>query len=117
MSEIGLQEAGAFLKTAGDTIRALVKLSQDQKARLEEYEKIARVEKIARQMEEKGLSPEMDFEEKLAALSQAADLDVQEAAVKMATPQGFDLGGPSDQPGAGMSGLEHFIIHGDDPTE
>ena len=117
MSEIGLQEAGAFLKTAGETIRALVQQNRDQKEKLAEYEKTARVESIARQMEDKGLSPEMSFEEKLAALTQAGDLDVAEAAVKMATPQGFSLGGPSDQPGVGADALTHFIIHGDDPNE
>jgi hypothetical protein len=117
MSEIGLQEAGAFLKTAGETIRALVKLSREQKAKLDELEKNARVEQIARVMEDKGLSPDLTFEEKLAALSQADDLDVQEAAVKMATPQGFYLGEPGEQPGSGMDALTHFIVNGEDPTE
>lgn len=51
------------------------------------YEKRNRAEKIAAQMEEKGLNSGTDLQEKIAELMQRDNLDIVEEAVGMAAPQ------------------------------
>lgn len=70
-------------------------------------------------MESKGLGQDMNFEEKVASIAKAQNLDVTEEAVKLAAPQGQLLAGLSDQPGngGGPSAFESFIMTGEVPNE
>jgi hypothetical protein len=112
--KISSKDAAALLKQAGAAIRTLHEKNQELKEKLATRNREDRVEKIAREMEEKGLSPELDLDEKVASLQKAQNLDVTEEAVKMAAPQGahFDL---SEEPGQGQHPFETYIVTGEDP--
>lgn len=117
-TELGIREAQALLKQAGATIRALHEENTDLREKVASNERDARITKIATEMEEKGLMPDLTFEEKVAGLRASKDLEVKEEAIKMAAPQGLDLGSLSEQPGGSDgSGFESYIITGDDPSE
>lgn len=116
MQKISSQDAASLLKQAGAAIRYLTKERSVLRTKVAQFEKQGRVEKIAREMEEKGLSSDLDYEQKVAALSNVPNLDVTEEAIKLAAPQGNLLGGLGDQPSGGMSAFEHFIMTGEDPN-
>ena len=111
--KISSQDAAALLKQAGAAIRVLGKKNQELKTKLATQERGARVIKLARDMEEKGLSPEMSLPEKVAQLQKAQNLDVTEEAVKLAAPQGLNLGAVSDTPGTGEHPFVTFIQTGE----
>lgn len=117
MQKISSQDAASLLKQAGAAIRTLSKERSDLQQKVASFEKKGRMEKIARDMEEKGLSPDLSFEQKLAALEKAPDLRVTEEAIKLAAPQGQGFGSLSDQPSGTSSPFEHFIMTGEDPSE
>lgn len=117
MKKISSQDAASLLKQAGATIRTLSKERSELREKIASYEKRERMEKIARDMEEKGLSTDLNFEQKLAALEKAPDLRVTEEAIKLAAPQGRGFGSLSDQPSGATSSFEHFIMTGEDPSE
>lgn len=116
MHKISSQDAASLLKQAGAAIRTLTKERSDLMSKIASFEKRGRMEKIARDMEEKGLSGDLSFEQKLAALEKAPNLDVTEEAVKLAAPQGHGFGSLSDQPSGTASPFEHFIMTGEDPS-
>lgn len=117
MQKISSNDAASLLKQAGAAIRNLTQERSALLAKVAGYEKGQRVEKIARDMEDKGLNNDLDFEEKIAALKQAQNLDVTEEAVKLAAPQGSIIGNPDEhQPGGGVHAFEHFIMTGEDPS-
>jgi len=113
MQKISSKDAAALLKQAGAAIRTLNAENQKLQEKLATQEKDARVVKIARDMEEKGLSPELDLTAKVAQLRKAENLDVTEEAVKLAAPQGLNLGDVSDTPGTGEHPFVTFIQTGD----
>jgi hypothetical protein len=113
MQKISSNDAAALLKQAGAAIRTLSKQNQELKDKLAAQERDARVVKIAREMEEKGLSPELDLTQKVAQLRKANNLDVTEEAVKLAAPQGVSLGDVSDTPGTGEHPFVTFIQTGE----
>lgn len=118
MQKISSQDAASLLKQAGAAIRTLTKERSDLQVKIASFEKKERMEKIARDMEEKGLSPDLTFEQKVAALEKAPDLRVTEEAIKLAAPQGHGFGSLSDdQPSGSTSPFEHFIMTGEDPSE
>lgn len=86
-------------------------------AKLSEYEKADRIEKIARTMDEKGVDPGSSFEEKVERIKEAADrgrsLDVIEEAVEMTAPNG-DLGklAGAEKPGNGADPLTAYLLGG-----
>jgi hypothetical protein len=57
------------------------------KTKVAAYEKQQRAEKIAADMESKGLNPEVSFATKVAEILRKDNLDVLEEAVGMAAPQ------------------------------
>jgi uncharacterized ferredoxin-like protein len=117
MNKISSQDAASLLKQAGAAIRTLSKERSELQMKIASFEKRERMEKIARDMEEKGLSGDLSFEQKLAALEKAPSLDVTEEAIKLAAPQGRGFGSLSDQPTGTTSSFEHFIMTGEDPSE
>lgn len=118
MNKISSIEAAGLLKTASQTIRGLVTENQGLREKVAVLEHEDRVEKIARQMEGKGLMGELSFEQKVAKLREARNLDVTEEAVKLAAPGGHELVGQTadeQHPGAASSAFEAFIMTGDTP--
>lgn len=117
MHKISSNDAASLLKQAGAAIRTLTQERDHLLEKVSSFERGQRVEKIAREMEDKGLNNDLDYEQKVAALARAQNLDVTEEAVKLAAPQGHILGGPDDdQPGGGVHAFEHFIMTGEDPS-
>lgn len=116
MEKISSKEAQALLKTAATALRKLqaenVQLREKQASRAMED----RIVKVAKDMEDKDLSPELNFDEKVAALRES-NLDVAEQATQWATPQGVKLASTGELPGAANSeqALSMFIMTGDSP--
>jgi hypothetical protein len=117
MNKISSHDAASLLKQAGAAIRTLKQERNDLTQKVASFEKRERMEKIARDMEEKGLSTELTFEQKVAALDKAPNLAVTEEAIKLAAPQGHGFGVISDQPSGSTSPFEHFIMTGEDPSQ
>jgi len=117
MKKISTQDAASLLKQAGAAIEALTSERNTLSEKVASYEKKGRMEKIARDMEEKGLSTDLTFEQKVAALEVVPSLDVTEEAIKLAAPQGRIFGNPDELAGSGsLSSFEQFIISGEDPA-
>jgi len=115
MNKISSKDASTLLKQAGTAIRSLAKERDGLREKVASYEKQDRVVKIARDMEDKGLQNELSYEEKVAALHKAENLQVTEEAVKLAAPQNQILARLSDEPGEGASSaFEQFIMTGDE---
>jgi hypothetical protein len=87
MGKIGKVQIGQMMKVAAHSIRLLSEENQRLREKVAQFEHRARVEKVASLMEEKGLQPELSFEEKVAVLSQKDNLDVIEEAVNLSAPQ------------------------------
>ena len=117
MEKISSRDAQALLKKAAASIRTLVQNNEDLRTKLASAQREERIRKIASDMEQRKLNHEASFEEKVAALRNSKNLDVVEEAVKLASPQGFQLGEVSDVPGAGDSAtaLTTFIMTGEAP--
>ena len=85
-------------------------------ARVVEFEKAERIEKIARSMEEKGIDIGTSFEDKVERVKTAAakgrSLDVIAEAVDMSAPNGELAKLAEEQHGNGGSELEAFILGG-----
>lgn len=115
MQKISSIEAAGLLKSAGATIRALVEQNQQLTQKVASHALDERVGKVAKAMEDKGLLAEKSFEEKVALLKKANNLDVTEEAVKIAAPGGDLFGRVADegQMSQGVSAFEQFILTGD----
>jgi uncharacterized protein YacL len=117
MQKVSSRDAAALLKQAGAAIRSLVKEKSQLQVKLAAQIRDQRVVKIAREMEEKGLSSEYNLAEKVAHLRKAPNLDVTEQAVKLAAPQGRAFGVVSEVPGNGQHAFESFILTGETENE
>ena len=120
MNKISSNDAASILKQAGAAIRELTSERDQALAKVAAYEKNQRVLKIAKDMEDKGLSSDLSFEEKVAAIDKSQSLDVTEEAVKLAAPQSQLFGHAEDRPSSGGdsgSALETYILSGEDPTD
>ena len=87
MDKISNVQLGQMMKVAASSIRTLSEENQQLKEKVAQFEHQVHVEKVASLMEEKGLQPELSFDEKVAALSQKDNLDVIEEAVGLSAPQ------------------------------
>ena len=87
MRKISSVEVGEMMKLAAGNLRALSEENQELRTKVAAYEKRDRAEKVASAMEEKGLEPELSFEEKVEGLLRREDLEVVEQAVGMSAPQ------------------------------
>jgi hypothetical protein len=114
MNKISSQDVQALLKTAAMTVRVQDEEIVSLREKVASFEKKDRMVKIAREMEEKGLHAELNFDEKLAHLREAQDLSITEEAVKMASPQHGVLGSVSDKPGSGgLHPFEQYLSTGE----
>lgn len=87
MEKISHAQLGQMFKTAADTIRTFSEENQQLKEKVAAFEKKERAEKIALAMEEKGLQPELTYQDKVAGLLRRENLDVVEEAVGFSAPQ------------------------------
>ena len=119
MNKISSNDAASILKQAGATIRKVTTERDEALAKVASYEKDQRVVKIAKEMEDKGLSSDLNFEEKVAAIGKSQNLDVTEEAIKLAAPQSQLFGQAEDRPSGGGSAnaFEHYILTGEDPMD
>jgi regulator of replication initiation timing len=92
--KISNAQAAQLSKLAADTLRALsgenstLRTENDElKQKVATFEKRARAEKIAADMEAKGLNSDVPFEAKVAEILRKENLEVIEEAVSMAAPQ------------------------------
>ena len=114
MQKISSTDAASLLKQAGGAIRDLTTENQDLREKIARREHDARVVKLARDMEEKGLADDLSLAEKVAHLRKTQDLNVTEQAVKLAAPQGNLFGEPSEVSSSGGHPFEVFIATGED---
>ncbi len=106
MQKISSEQAGQILSQVGPTLRAqqqqIQSLTTENSTLMEKvafYERRERAEKIASQLEAKGLDPDTTFSEKVEGLmSTEKSLDVIQEAVEMSAPQ-IKMASLSDQPG------------------
>lgn len=106
MQKISSEQAGQILGQVAPTLRAQQQkiesqgtLIDEQATKLAFYERRERAEKIAAQLEAKGLDPESSFTQKVDGLMKPeTDLDVVEKAIDMSAPQ-IKLASLSDNPG------------------
>jgi hypothetical protein len=115
MHKISSRDAAALLKQAGGAIRDLTSENKDLREKIARQERDARVVKLAREMEEKGLGGDISLAEKVAHLRKVPDLDVTEQAVKLAAPQGNMFGDVGEVPTGGITPFEQFIMTGEAP--
>lgn len=119
MQKISSQQVKTLLKTASATIRDLQSENAALREKTASFEKRARAETIAAEMEDKGLHSEMSHQEKVAYLldpKKSPNLDVTEQAIKMASSQKGSLGGFGDDVGTNSAtALEQYILTGESP--
>lgn len=87
MEKLSAAQTSQLLKLGSARLRELSAEKAQLKEKLAHYEKKEHCEKIAHQMEEKGLKPELSLHEKVAELMQRDNLAVIEQAVDLNAPQ------------------------------
>ena len=87
MDKISAAQTSELMKLGSARLRALSEQNAQLKEKVAHFEKRERCEKIAHQMEEKGLKPELSLREKVEELLQRDNLSVIEEAVEMNAPQ------------------------------
>ena len=123
MSELTLEKVAQVFNEVPRVLRSLsaerdglLEKNASLRSELQEYKRRDRIEKIAHEMEEKGVDAR-SHQERVELIKESADagrsLDVIEEAVKMAAGNGSlgDLGNP-DEAGNGSSQLESFLLGG-----
>ena len=84
------------------------------RAKINEYEQGETISRIAREMEDKGLNSDMTFEEKVASIRNAQNLENVAEAVKMASAGYIRMADVSDTPGRGSTdSLTSFCLGAD----
>lgn len=107
MNKISSEKTAEVLRQVGPTLRALSSENEALKEKLAGYEKRAQAERLATQMDAKGLNPELNHDEKVERLMGQDDLDVVEKAVDMSAQQ-VKLASVSDFSGDGSDALTAF---------
>lgn len=101
MSKLSASKVAAVVQQAPGVIRHLVGELTEARAKIASMEKAARVQRIAEEMQRKGLDEGVALDQKIAQLSRLNDhdLEVQEAAVKIAAAQGSSPVSTDERPG------------------
>jgi len=121
-TKISAAQAAQVYAEVPAVLRALVTERDDLRtklaaadARIQEFEKSDRIEKIARSMEEKGIDTGSTFEDKIERIKEATargrSLDVIAEAIEMTAPNG-DLGklAGAEAPGNGADALTSYLL-------
>lgn len=87
MTAIGQAQVGQMMKVAAENLQALSARNQELETENAHYRKKDQAEKIAAKMEEKGLEPELSFQEKVAGLLKRPNLEVVDEAVGLTATQ------------------------------
>lgn len=87
MDKISYAQVGQAMKTAAASLRVLSEENAQLKDKVAHFERKERAEKLASQMDEKGLQPELSFQEKVSGLLRRENLDAVEEAISMSAPQ------------------------------
>lgn len=116
MNKIAHTKVAEVLAQVGPTLRAQQEQIHALTTKLAHYEKAAKVQKLANEMQAKNLDPESSFEDKVDGLMAKDDsqLDVIEQAINMSAPQ-VKLAALSDHPsdGGDAESRYHALIMGD----
>jgi hypothetical protein len=109
MNKIAHTKVAEVLSQVGPTLRALRDENNALTQKLAHYEKAARVQKLASEMQAKNLNPESSIEEKVDSLMAEDDgkLDVIEQAINMSAPQ-VKLAALSDHPSNAVDAADAF---------
>lgn len=87
INKISAVKVATVTKIAAENLRALSAENQELREKLSFFLKKDHAERIASEMEEKGLESELSFGEKVSGLMNRSNLDVIEEAVGMSAPQ------------------------------
>ncbi len=92
MNKLSTTDVTNILAEVPPLLRSLNEKCASLTEKVAYYEKKERVEKIAQEMQEKNLRPDLSYKEKVDAIMQKDNLDVVEEAIGMNAPQvGFGL--------------------------
>ncbi len=90
--------------------------NNELRSKVASYERSHRVTALARQLEERGLSPELTFEEKVASVASYPDLDLVENSIKLAGSGRLDLARVADdsrtRPASSVDHAHSFYVNG-----
>lgn len=87
MDKISHAQISQAMKTAASSLRTISVENAELKEKVAHYERKERAEVLANQMDDKGLQPELSFQEKVAGLLKRDNLDAVEEAINMSAPQ------------------------------
>ncbi len=87
MDKISHAQISQAIKTAAASLRTISVENAELKEKVAHYERKERAEGLANQMDDKGLQPELSFQEKVAGLLKRDNLDAVEEAINMSAPQ------------------------------
>lgn len=104
IEKISTAQVGQMMKVAGEALQKVVSERDELKEKVAHYEKKERAERIAAEMEAKGLKNELSFHEKVAHLMERESLDVVEEAVSMQAPQTKTASIHDDEDGISVEG-------------
>lgn len=88
--------SAAALRNMATKTASLQDENEQLRAKVASYERADRVRSLAKEMEEKGLSPELTFDEKVASVARYADLEQVGHAIKLAGGGKLNLADVSD---------------------
>ena len=86
-----------------EKVASLEQENHSLRSKIQQYEDSEIISAIARDMEDKGLNQDMTFEEKVASISNAQNLENVREAVKMASSGYIRMADVSETPGRGST--------------
>lgn len=107
MNKLSSIKVAEVLRQVGPVLRAQQAEIHSLKEKVAFYEKRARVENIADEMEAKNLDPDTTRAQKIEALMGNDELDVVEKAIDLSAPQ-IKLAALSDDPGNAGNAEDEF---------
>lgn len=107
-------KASAKLRELGVKVASLEIENNTLREKIASMERDREIETIASHMEDKGLSPELSLEEKIAHLRMYEDLEQVKKAVEWAASGQIPLAKVADAPGRGtLDSLTQFCLTGE----
>ena len=96
-------KGAAYIRQMAEKVASLELENQQLRQKLDETARHEQIAGLAREMEEKGLNEDMTFEEKVASIRGAQNLENVKEAMKMASSGYIKIADVSDTPGRGAS--------------
>lgn len=107
MNKLSSTKVAEVLAQVPVALRAQQNEISELKEKIAHYEKTARVNKIASQMQAKNLDPDSSYEDKVENLMGSDNLDVYEKAIDLSAPQ-IKLASLSDHSGNASTAEDVF---------